>query len=329
MKYVLFGLFFISSYTCKCQWDTLLVQKGVSFRALALGKNGNLWLGGSNGHIYKSENKGKTWQNKLKDSSIRDDFRGIVVLKNNTILAMSAGPAEEKKTYILRTKNEGISWQKAFESDEKEAFFDCMKFKNHKVGYLLGDPVAGKVYLLKTKNGGLSWQKLKNLPEIAATEASYAASNSSIVLHKKKVWFATQNRIFYSENNGKKWQVFDCLIGQAAMQGIFGIFKSNSEQLLAMGGDYNGLAAIGQFGVLDSKTGKWQLNTETVAKGASECIAQVAKNKLIAVGTAGTYISDNDGKNWRKIGSERLHTVVCSNGYCVAAGSGLVVGGWF
>ncbi|MDZ7613952.1 MAG: hypothetical protein U5K51_09850 [Flavobacteriaceae bacterium] len=93
---------------------------------------------------------------------------------------------------------------------------------------------------------GITWHKIdcKELPAIVEGEAAFAASNSNLAVLNNTVWFVSggkKARVFKSNDNGKKWEVFETPIVQGeAMTGdpyllIFMMRKIG----VTMGGDYD------------------------------------------------------------------------------------------
>jgi photosystem II stability/assembly factor-like uncharacterized protein len=325
-KNILFLLFaLVFTLKTKAQWQTVWEGKSVSLRGIEMYDENFVIASGSKGHALKSIDHGKTWQNLAPESFRESDFRGVQVLDKNTILLMSSGPAEEKKAFLLKSIDGGKNWISIFESKEKGVFYDAIKFKNKKTGYLLGDPVDKIAYFHKTKNGGKTWSKINSIPALLDKEASFAASNSSIVLKKRKIWFCTQNRIFYSKNKGKSWEAFSTPFGTENMRGIYGLALNQDEDLIAVGGDYNNKEEAIQFGMA-KKNGKiWDIGATAIRTFTTECMAVLDANRLIAVGTGGTFISENKGQDWRIVSKISLHTITCKEGTCYAAGNGIIV----
>jgi hypothetical protein len=145
------------------------------------------------------------------------------------------------------------------------------------------------------------------------------------LLYKRKVWFCTQNRIFYSKNKGKTWEVFSTPFGSENMRGIYGLGLNQNKNLIAVGGDYNNTEEAIQF-ALGNKNGKnWDIGASALRTFTTECMAILDDKRLIAVGTGGTFISDNMGKDWSQISKTALHTITCKEGTCYAAGNGIIV----
>jgi photosystem II stability/assembly factor-like uncharacterized protein len=307
------------------QWDTLAKPLGFSFRSIAFAKNGQVWVGGSKGAIFRSNESGKVFE-KIYDEKFRNhDFRGIQITDNQTIWLMTSGPAEEGKAFVFNSTDNGQTWNVNFNSSDQGVFFDGLAFGSNKKGVLLGDPIKEEGYLLITKNGGKSWQKVENLPKMKPLEASYAASNSSIVLHKKQIWFCTQNRLFYSKNFGKSWKSIASPFENGTMQGIYAIKRNSEGKIVAVGGDYNGKEAATQFGSFEPKKQTWIIAAESFKKNATEGLAMISDKKILATGTGGSYVSEDNGLNWTKKDDLKLHTVACKNGNCYAAGNGIIL----
>ncbi len=327
MRTPLVCLFFYFSavFGIKAQWHTVWESKGPSFRSIAFSNPNEIVVSGSKGYILKSEDAGKTWQNIAPSAYSSTDFRGLQMLHSNTYIAMSSGPAEEQKAFLIRSDNGGKTWQKTFDNTEKGIFYDAIAFKNKKTGYLLGDPLKNQAYFYKTKDGGKTWKKIENIPILESNEASYAASNSNIIFHKKKLWFCTQNRIFYSKNKGKSWVVFKTPFENTNMKGIYGLGFNQTKNIMAVGGDYNAKEEAIQFALGDKIGQKWDVGAEAIRLNASESIAILDDKKMLAVGTGGTYLSINKGKDWKKISATPFHVIACKNGSCYAAGNGIIV----
>jgi photosystem II stability/assembly factor-like uncharacterized protein len=325
-KNILFLLFLgIFSQKSQAQWQTVWESKSISVRGITEFNDEVIIASGSKGNALFSFDAGKSWQNMIPEIYKDADFRGVQILNKKTIILLSSGPAEEKRAFLLKSTDAGKTWQKTFESNEKGVFYDALKFKNAKRGYLLGDPVNKMAYFYKTKNGGKTWVKINSIPVLLEKEASFAASNSNILISKRKVWFCTQNRIFYSKNKGKSWEVFATPFGIENMRGIYGLGLNQNKELIAVGGDYNNTEEAIQFGI-GQKNGKiWDIGATAIRTFTTECVAILDETRLLAVGTGGTYLSKNKGKDWQQISKTPLHTITCKDGTCYAAGNGIIV----
>jgi photosystem II stability/assembly factor-like uncharacterized protein len=323
-------LFFILlSIQLKAQWKIQTFENKASFRAIDRLDTDNIWISGSRGSILKSTNGGISWKN-VCPSKFKDfDFRGIAVLNKDEIIAMSAGDGSENKAFCIKTRDSGQTWEVVLEKHEKGAFFDTIKFKDSKIGYILGDAIDSKPYLLQTKDGGKSWTRVQNLPDIMVGEASFAASNSCISIIKNSVWFNTQNRVFYSKNSGKTWQVLETPFESGQSLGIFGTFFLSKNKGIIVGGDYvDDKRATLQYAFTENVGKLWQTKSDYQRNGLTECISKITDAQLISVGTIGTAISSDDGKTWTAQDKESFHVVSCKDNKCVAAGGNGRIGVW-
>jgi photosystem II stability/assembly factor-like uncharacterized protein len=318
-------LLLLLSFEGRSQWHTVWEGKGVSLRGIDMLTGNNIVASGSKGSGLYSADGGKNWKNIVHKEFEKYDFRGVQFLNEKSILLISTGPAEEGNAFLLSTNDFGNTWTKTFESKEKGVFYDAIKFKNAKNGFLLGDPIDNNAFFFKTKNGGKTWTKLETIPKLLEKEASYAASNSSILIDKRKVWFCTQNRIFYSKNKGKNWEVFSSPFDKNDMRGIYGLGFNQDKNLIAVGGDYNNKEMSIQYALGDKMGKKWDVGAEAFQTKTTECVAILDKNRLLAVGTGGTFLSKNKGKDWIKINEMAFHTITCKVGTCYAAGKGIIV----
>ncbi len=310
------------------QWAVSVLPGEPSIRALDASGPENIWISGSKGSIFRSTDGGQTWENRCPEEFSHLDFRGVAVLGDSVVLAMSAGDASEGKALVIKTTDQGRTWKKVLEKTEKGIFFDTIKFRDPWTGYLLGDPIDDYPYLLKTTDGGENWTRVANLPEIKEGEASFAASNSCITTSGDNVWFHTQNRIFHSFNSGEYWQVHNTLFLKGDSQGIFGIFAIDPYTLIAVGGDYlPHTEPVLQYAHSESGGQAWYTAKTFWKTGLTECIGVFGTQKnLISVGTHGTGISRDGGFTWKSLDGESFHVVRCFGNTCLAAGANGRVG---
>ncbi|MCF8325157.1 MAG: hypothetical protein K9I84_09390 [Leadbetterella sp.] len=309
------------SFHSFAQWKLNTFENKASFRAIDMLDSTNIWISGSKGSILKSTDSGKTWKNVCPEQYKAFDFRGISALNPNEIVAMSAGDGSEGKAFLIKSSNGGKTWNMVLEKKEKGVFFDSIKFKDSKNGFVLGDAIDKKPYLLQTKNGGMTWSRVKNLPDIMVGEASFAASNSCISIYKNQVWFNTQNRIFYSKNLGKSWEVLETPFESGRSLGIFGTFFFSKTKGMIVGGDYvDDKKPTLQYAFTENAGKLWQTKENYSRYGLTECVSKISENIFISVGTIGTAISTEKGKTWKEKDKESFHVVSCKDNKCVAAG---------
>lgn len=318
---LLLGCILISPAAISQDIADLSTKTTASFRSMSIVNDAVIWAGGSGGTIVKSVNGAKSWE--VFTIDVKLDFRGIYAFDAQNAVAMSAGEAETGAAKIYKTTNGGKSWEVVFETTETGVFLDCLKFKDKKTGYVLGDPISGKPYVLKTTNGGKSWKRINPeiFPDMIEGEASFAASNSNISVRKKRVLFSTQSRVYISENAGKSWQVSQTPFKQGSTAGIFGLYFLGEERGFAVGGDY-----------VDDKTeypniaqtfdggNTWNFTETAKPFGLKESVWQSGKNEFFIVGTSGVSKSTDDGKMWQSVSNDPYHVVQCGETKCYAIG---------
>ena len=208
--------------------------------------------------------------------------------------------------------------------------------ENGRVGSLIGDPVDGKFADYMTSDYGATWSKdTTGHPEVASArngESIFAASNSSMILIRNGEFFVTggsTSRARTLELHVKHDPyIFFRFVGgnipvrHGASAGAFSVAAklgsesmSNSDAarfiersthdgdvLVVVGGDYKtpdeptGTSAFSRDGGLH-----W-LPSQTPPHGYRSAVAYDADAKTwITVGTNGTDISTDDGRNWRAL----------------------------
>lgn len=304
-----------------CQGQKLTTLTSVSFRSMHVVSDDIIWAGGSAGTIIRTTDGAKNWEVFTINKSY--DFRGIHAFDAHTAVAMSAGEAQTGAAKIYKTTDGGMNWKIVFETIETGVFLDCLKFKDKKTGYVLGDPIGGKPYVLKTTNGGESWERVNPeiLPDVISGEASFAASNSNISLVKNRMLFSTQSRVFISENDGESWQVSQTPFEQGSTSGIFGLYFMDKKRGFAVGGDYVDDKSEYPNVAQTFDGGKSWAFTETARPvGLKESVWQSEKQTFFAVGTSGVSKSTDGGQTWQSISTEPFHVIQCGKKHCYAIG---------
>ena len=104
-------------------------------------------------------------------------------------------------TYILNTKNGGVTWQNSAYRDEN-IFMNCVLFLDSLTGWMGGDPHA----IVKTTNGGINW---KQAEIYTVTFAFFPVM--SIAFYDEQYGFACGGRrdmagvTWKTSNGGEKW----------------------------------------------------------------------------------------------------------------------------
>lgn len=294
-----------------------------SFRGLSVVNNKIIWVSGSNGHVGKSLNGGKTWEWMQPKGYEKLDFRDIQAFDANKAIIVNAG----SPAYILSTKDGGKTWTENYKNTDSAIFLDGMDFWDGQNGMIFGDPINKQLQLLKTTDGGTSWQNVsQNLAfPMHMGEAGFAASGTTIkTMGDGKVWIATggaESNIYYSANYGNTWQKYKCPIQQGeSSTGVFSVDFFDAKNGLAVGGNYlKDKEALNN--VLYTKNGgkKWKKPRKGVA-GYRSGVVYVTEYFCIATGTSGTDISVNGGRTWKNISSLSFNAVKTADQLIVLAG---------
>jgi photosystem II stability/assembly factor-like uncharacterized protein len=294
--------------------DTILNDK-ISIRAI-LTDNDKLWYAGNKSLFgYYNFKTGEKFQKQIYNDSLKLEFRSIAQNSNSIFIVNVGNPAT-----IFQINKSDLSFKKVYSENNEKVFYDSMNFWNDQEGIAIGDPIENCLCILITRDGGKSWQKTScdELPKVYEGEAAFAASNTNIVIKKKKTWIVSggkKSRVFYSSNRGKSWHVFETPIVQGkAMTGIFSADFYDNKRGVVVGGNYEVQEQNFQNKAMTLDGGKtWKLIGENKGFGYASCIQFVPNSngkQLISVGTTGIYYSFDAGKSWKQFSSDKtLYTL--------------------
>ncbi len=310
-------------------WERADLPVASSLRALSVPEPGVIWVGGSGGALYKSEDGGQHWEDIAPYGSDSLDFRDIEVFANGRAIAMSAGAGSDSRLY--HTRDGGRHWEEVWRNTEPAGFFNGLAFWNARAGILTGDPVDGYPFLLKTTDGGMTWRRLgpAGLPPIDSLEYGFAASGTHIaVADPATVWLGTggaRARVFRSLDGGAHWEAFPTPLAQGkASTGLFSLAFRDPLHGLAVGGDYQdpgrktGTAARSLDG---GET--WQ---PMAGPGYQSCVLALPDGWL-AAGTIGSHFLMEGGSRWQTIDREAWNVLAAGPlGQVWGAGANGMVG---
>jgi photosystem II stability/assembly factor-like uncharacterized protein len=261
-----------------------------------------IWASGSRGAVVRSTDSGKTWKRLRIREAESLDFRGVQAFNANTAYVMSSG--EGPKSRIYKTTDGGQSWKLQYQGGQKSFFLDALICADQKQCAALSDPVDGKFVLL-TNVDGEHWAELslENMPAALPKEGAFAASNSSLCLDGKNIYFGTGGpaaRLFASHDLGRTWIVAETPIASGnASSGIFSI-SCDERTIVAVGGDYQDPARAYKNAAVSRDGGKtWELATQL--PGGYRSAMGKYNGGYVAVGPTGAEMSV-DGLRWNPIG---------------------------
>ena len=312
------------------KWQNIPIEIKSSFRALSVVNDKVAWVGGSNGWVGRSLNRGKTWKFQQVKNFEALDFRSVYAFDSLTAVIANAG----SPAHIFRTTDGGKNWQSVYQNEIKEAFIDGIDFWNDKKGVAYGDPIGGKMLLISTQDGGLTWKELSDMqrPTLKEGEASFAASGSGIrCISGKKIVITTGgkvSRLWTSHDEGETWNAADLPVMQGVESaGAFSFMFWKGKKGVIVGGDYKNDAQTGQHVYLTLDKGKtWTLPIRPT-RGLRECVEYLGDDTLIAIGPQGADWSNDGGMNWMPLSDEKGFHVVRKardGSLIIAAGNGKI-----
>jgi photosystem II stability/assembly factor-like uncharacterized protein len=286
-----------------------------------------VWASGAHGTWLRTTDGGVHWTAGTVAGAETLDFRDVQGVDANTAYLLSIGKGLSSRVY--KTMDGGAHWLLSLQNPDADGFFDEVAFWNPRHGILVGDPVGGELVVMVTEDGGNNWQRMKMPPAIPG-EGAFAASGTGIaVLGESDVWIGTGGysaaRVYHSADGGRTWTVGPTPIrADSANAGIFSLAFSDSQHGIAVGGDYSKPnETSGNIALTVDGCQTWFMAT-TPPKGFRSAVAYLPDRKIwIAVGTSGSDISMDDGKNWKPIDSGNYNAasfVSSKTGWAVGPG---------
>jgi photosystem II stability/assembly factor-like uncharacterized protein len=308
---LLLALFICGFFQGFGQWTPITLETKASFRAIrSQGKH--IWMAGTQGTVIHSSDGGSHFSVSTVPGADSLDFRDLAILDDQTVLLMSAGPAEKGAARIYRTENGGESWELAFQFKEKGYFFDAILWEG-KQGLILSDP-AGPFYgLIRISEKGTAFQLLNptSHPALQKGEAAFAASGSSLQKTKKGYYIVTgggaKARVLFSKE-ALHWESLFAEIPGGEGTGFFSLGVRDAKNLWIAGGDYSRIKE-GPVPVLESKDGGTTWFQVAGAPGYYiEKILWAAPYWILS-GPAESSAFDPVKKRWISLGKSPYHTL--------------------
>lgn len=312
-------------------WSLTPTNSTRQFRGLSPVTDKVVWVSGTSGTVLRTTNGGASWLNVspalLPENATTFEFRDIQALSAKEAVIMSIGEGNASRVY--RTLDGGKSWKNTFVNQEPTAFYDCMAFENQQHGLAMSDPVNGKFRLIETVDGGETWDIVDaaGMPAALEGEAGFAASGTCLEAAAGRWYLASggvdPGRIYRSEN-GKEWEVGNSSITGGAAAGVFSVRFRDDECGIAVGGDYqNPTGNVNVSSWSDDGGVTWQPSESFPAgyRSGASWVPGRAKT-AVAVGTSGSDITVDGGRNWRTFDNGTFDAVECvSKHTCWASGS--------
>lgn len=313
-------------------WDLKPTNSTQQFRGLSPISRDTVWVSGTNSTVLLTTNGGTSWTNVSPSPSLENStlfqFRDIEAFSAKSAVVLSIGEANASRIY--KTVDSGRTWIPTFINTEPTAFYDCMAFENKKHGLAMSDPVDGKFRLIETWDGGAKWKVVDpaGIPAALTGEFGFAASGTCIEAAAGR-WYIGSGGVdpgrIYRSDDGHKWKVSNSSIAGGAAAGVFSVRFKDEKNGIAVGGDYENPAENVNNAAWSKDGGKTWQKAESFPGGYRSGVSWVPGRgrTAVAVGTSGSDITYDGGKNWQTVGNGTFDAVECvSKSTCWAAGSG-------
>lgn len=300
--------------TAGAQWTLQNSGTTASLRGIHSLGDGLAWASGTGGTVLRTEDGGKNWQLcKTPPGAEMLDFRGVQAFDAKTAIVMSSGKGDLSRLY--KTADGCQTWKLMFTNPDKDGFWDVVHASRTDQGIellVVGDPVNGRFATFQSMDAGTVLKKFDAGGLTALDgEGAFAASNSSsdINIDRLTAIFGTGGphgaRVYVlcsscrSQEGWKAHNLPGFASGQSA--GVFSV-ANHALNWVVVGGDYRNPEDSSGNAAFSRDDGRnWMLST-TFPHGYRSSVTYDAAAKVwIAVGTNGTDISTDDGRNWRAL----------------------------
>ena len=307
-------------------WTNSSTTSKSSLRGLYAINDSIIWTSGSGGYVGLSKDGGDSWLDLSIPNTTNKDFRDIHAFSQNEAVAMSAGDSAE----FYFTSDAGATWELVYQNYQAGVFFDGMDFWADGTGLAFSDPVDGKLVFAKSEDFGKSWNDFVplNLPPALEGEGGFAASGTSILCVGENSVFiglgaANKVRIFHSKDRGENWNAIETNLQTGDYYGIYTLAQNAGGELMAMGASFSSPQAGEQSAAISNDGGNsWEVLTEGMPNVYISGLAFHATLGVgVAVGTEGSFISNDNGSTWVKFSDESFNSVMITENQAIAVGS--------
>ena len=295
------------------QWTSVQIPTNASFRALKTSGN-DIWVAGTQGTVGHSYDAGKNWEFSQVPQAEKLDFRDLIILNEQEVILMSAGPSEEGKARLFKTSDGGNTWHLMLNLNEPGFFFDSIlwDYKNQN-GWLLGDPIKQNFTLFSFSEDKVIQIDPSKTPKPQNNEAFFAASGSSMIQIENRLHMiggGSELVQSYCYDIKKHFWITNPLNIQAGeAQGYFSIAAKNKQSMWAVGGDYRKLNES-NIPILTSNNGgkNWSVLNNTPKFYMEKVIW--AKPYWIVSGPSQSAAFHEKTKRWKSLGTSPYHNII-------------------
>jgi photosystem II stability/assembly factor-like uncharacterized protein len=316
-----------SKHRTTLAWSQVTQPGPGPFRGLTAVSGREAWVGGDNGELWRTTDRGASWQDVSPPESELLGFRRIDVLGHGRVVLLARGGIDDlegeepsRAARIFVSADNGETWRQTFVNTDAAAFYDCLDmFPDGRHGLALSDPVDGRFRILATSDGGRSWHVRPPAGMPAALDGEYGIASGRCLQTSgdSEVWFGSAGaaaRVFHSVDGGRTWKATDSTLPAGDVDnatGVWGLRVTNQDDVLAVGGTFADLAL--PYASAYTRDGRsWHAGGLT--GGARFSVAWVPRRPGTAVsgGFNGTDITRDGGRSWTTFSQLPYEAVDCA-----------------
>jgi photosystem II stability/assembly factor-like uncharacterized protein len=269
------------------RWERIESPTNSFLRRLAVSDTNTIWAAGHNGTIIKSTDQGNNW------TSLQTNTNNVIInfhpVSNQLVFALEwEFNIPPYGTYLLKTTDGGLNWQRRFFPIEYE-LLQSIYFFNENVGMIAGS----RTYI--TNNGGQSWFQTQrdsdlvaNLPflKIEMLNNNLGFACGGFIDVAGVIWKTTNGGLSWITNGISPDEIFDMVV-------------LDSSNILALSGDPE---FIYHLAFIKSTNGgdTWSYN-ELPFYAVSFGIEAQDSNKIWSAAGYKFMYSSNKGNDWIEI----------------------------
>lgn len=312
-------------------WRTTTLDADQNFRGLDGVDAKTAWVtgesltDGGSAKVFRTTNGGGTWVDVSPPDTENLSFRDVEARSASTALVLAIGEGTDSRIY--RTDNGGATWREVFRNRIAKAFYNCMAFyPGGRIGLAVSDPVRGKFRIVRTTDAGRHWTPLATAGMPNSTgEANFSASGDCLTIKGRFAWFGSggeRARVFRSADLGRTWSATDSRIPPGDAAGVFALDFRDTRHGVVVGGDFVEPSDGVDAAAYTDDGREWTDGGDLTHLGED---VSYRRDQVIVVGeyggAAGSSISNDDGRTWRRFSTVGFHTLDCTaGGACWAAG---------
>lgn len=300
------------------------IPSGASFRGISAVSKKICWVSGSEGSVFRTLDRGKSWQDLSPEGYDEFEFRDIETFGADTAYLLSAG----SPAVLLLTTDGGQSWSEAFRDDRPEAFYDAIDFFENGQGVFFGDASTDRLPIVMGR--GLNWQPQPDslLPKVLEGQGGFAASGSCLQVFGDSniaiVLGGVEASFLLSQDRGRSWSSNRTPLDFGApTRGNFSLAVLNDSSFLVSGGDYRADSLSTATVAITTDYGEnWELIPNKQIQGRYfSAVVSPSEGEILLVSRFSCYYRQHKDANWEHLNHHFFSADVASDGGIWTSGS--------